>query len=213
MSRPDNDDLAKRVAAAYDDVLREPVPDRLTALLASPAPAPVSAPAPVADLGAERARRRVAPFAAWTWAQWGGMAASLAIGVLAGWQLASPGGDALLAEQGGRVIAGAPLAQALDTRLAGDGAARIAMQLSFVDRSGRYCRTFSTEQVAGLACRDGTQWAVTATAQAARDSGTAMRQAASSLPRPVLDAVDAQIAGPALDAAQEREARDRGWRR
>lgn len=201
-----DDDLAKRVAAAYDDVLREPVPDRLNALLA--------APAPVADLGAERARRRVAPSSAWNWAHWGGMAASLVIGVLVGRQFASPGNDALLAERGGRVIAGAPLAQALDTRMAGDpGAARIAVQLSFLDRSGRYCRTFSTEQVAGLACRDGTHWTVTATAQASRDAGTAMRQAASSLPRPVLDAVDAQIAGPALDAAQEREARDRGWRR
>lgn len=204
-----DEELRRRVAAAYDEVLDEPVPDRLSSLLAPPA-------ARVVDLAAERARR-AAPAAprrpAVTWAQWGGMAASLAIGVFAGLQFAShTGSDALLAERAGRVVAGAALEQALDTRLASDPASsRVAVQLSFVDRAGRYCRTFSAEQVAGLACRDGAQWSVVATAQAAPIREGAMRQAASSLPRPVLAAVDAQIAGSALDAAQEREARDRGW--
>jgi hypothetical protein len=141
------------------------------------------------------------------------MAASLAIGVFAGLQFASHGGgDALLSERGGQVVAGGSLAQALDTRLASDtNPARVAVQLSFLDRSGRYCRTFSADQVAGLACRDGAQWSVITTAQAARSENSAMRQAASSLPGPVLATVDAQIAGSALNAAQEREARDRGW--
>jgi hypothetical protein len=204
-----DDELRRRVAAAYEDVLDEPVPDRLSSLLAPPA-------ARVLDIGAERARRAaatVAPRPAFTWAHWGGMAASLAIGVFAGLQFASQGNDdALVAERGGRVVAGATLAQALDTRLASEAApARVAVQLSFVDRSGRYCRTFSADRVAGLACREGAQWSVITTAQAAGSQGAGMRQAASSLPRPVLAAVDAQIAGPALDARQERAARDRNW--
>jgi anti-sigma factor RsiW len=66
----------------------------------------------------------------------------------------------------------------------------------------------------GIGLRDGAQWGVQTLAAA--DSASqpiGMRQAASALPRAVLDAVDAQIAGPALDAAGERAARDAGWRR
>lgn len=202
------DELKRRVARAYDDVLREPVPQRLTDLLA--------APSPVVDLAAERAHRRAArkPAARWGWAHWGGMAASLAIGVVAG-ALFVPGrgDDALLVERDGRVVAGAPLARALDTRLASEGGAPIAVQLSFVDRAGRYCRTFAGPAAAGLACRDDAQWTVVVTAQPPPAATGEMRQAATALPRPVLDAVDAQMASGALDAVQERAARDRGWRR
>ena len=209
----DDDELRRRVCAAYDDVMREPVPDRLSRLLEEPA----HESALVADLAAERARRRAAPHALrdWSWAQWGGMAASLAIGVLAGLQFAARNaGDALVIERGGQVVAGTTLAQALDTRLASDADARIGVQLSFVDRTGQYCRTFSAASVAGLACREGDRWNVVATAQSnAARSGSGMRQAASSLPRSVLDAVDARIAGNALDAAQERAAREHGWQR
>ena len=68
----------RRVAAAFADVLDEPVPDRLSALLTPP---------PVVDLAAER-RRRAAPEPTpaasrpgLSWMQWGGMAASLALGL------------------------------------------------------------------------------------------------------------------------------------
>lgn len=214
---PEDDELRRRVAAAYDDVLREPVPERLSRLL--------DGPAPVVDLAAERSRRREQPAqpaqavqapSSWarSWGAWGGMAASLAIGVLAGVQFASKeGSNMLLVERGGRVVAGTALAHALDTRLASDADARIGVQLSFVDHAGQYCRTFSAASVAGLACRGNGEWNVVATAQAEAKSGGGMRQAASSLPRAVLDTVDARIAGSALDAAQERAARDRGWQR
>jgi hypothetical protein len=85
-----------------------------------------------------------------------------------------------------------------------------------VDNSGRFCRTFAAGELAGLACRDDARWSVIATAQVAGDEGNAsngMRPAGTALPKPVLDAVDARIAGSALDAQHEREARDRGWRR
>jgi hypothetical protein len=213
MKADDDDDVRRRVAAAYDEVLHEPVPERLKRLL--------DAPAPVVDLAAERARRRApAHESRWprasAWMQWGGMAASLAIGVVAGALLASRGAeDSLLMEHDGDVRAGAPLAQALDSRLASESPAHsgVAVQLSFLDRAGRYCRTFSAEAIAGLACREGGGWHVVATAQAPATNTSAMRQAASSLPKPVLAAVDARIAGNALDAAQERAARDGGWKR
>jgi hypothetical protein len=204
MTPRDDDELARRVARAYDDVLHEPVPQRLKDLLA--------APSPVVDLSKERARRRGSS-SQWTWAHWGGMAASLAIGVVAGVLFMSrTNGEALLVERAGQVVAGAPLAHALDARLASERDARVAVQLSFVDRDGRYCRTFTAPSVAGLACRDGANWSVVATAQPTPAASGEMRQAASSLPKPVLDAVDARIAGNALNAAQERAARDTGWR-
>lgn len=210
MTADDDDELRRRVAAAYEDVLREPVPDRLNRLLAEPAP--------VVDLAAERARRAKPRPAqarpAWGWAQWGGMAASLAIGAIAGVLfMMDRGGGTLVQEHGGQLVAAAPLAQALDAQLASDAATRVAVQLSFIDRSGQYCRTFSADGLAGLACREDARWKIVATAQAESRPGGAMRQAASALPRPVLDAVDARIAGSALDAPQERAAREHGWRK
>jgi hypothetical protein len=137
------------------------------------------------------------------------MAASLAIGVVAGALFMQRAGS------DGVVVAGSSLTHALDAQLASDAPASVSVHLSFVDREGRYCRTFTASSTAGLACRDGAHWNIiaTATAPASAPGSGAMRQAASSLPKPVLDAVDAKIAGNALDAAQERAARDRGWRR
>ena len=85
------------------------------------------------------------------------------------------------------------------------------MPLSFLDKDGRYCRTFSTGRLAGLACRDASGWAVQATTPAERPETGALRQAGSALPRALLEAVDARIAGTALTAAEEQQARDRGW--
>lgn len=209
MKPTDDDELRRRIAAAYDDVLQEPVPDRLNRLLAGPAPA--------VDLAAAERARRAKPAdggPSWGWARWGGMAASLAVGAIAGVLfMADRGGGTLVREHGGQLVAAAALAHALDAQLASEPAADVAVQLSFVDHSGRYCRTFSADALAGLACREGARWAVVATAQAQSRPGGAMRQAASSLPRPVLDAVDARIAGSALDAPQERAAREHGWQK
>lgn len=185
----------RRLAAAFDGVLTEPVPDRLGALLSEPAPA-------VTDLATVRARRR--PMS--TWMAWGGMAASLLLGTLIGarWHAG--------ADSDPRQLAGGPLARALDTQLASEPGGAIAVPISFKAKDGRYCRSFTTEQAAGLACRDADgAWALqTLVAATTRTSG--MRQAASALPASVLEAVDAAMAGEALNAEQERAARDNGWR-
>ncbi|MGA0609080.1 hypothetical protein [Caldimonas sp. KR1-144] len=197
----------QRVAAAFAGALDEPVPERLLA--------PLSPPAGVVDLAGERARRQ-ARAATPRWLQWGGIAASVALGVLLGLQLEPRGDAALLAERDGRLVATGALAQALASQLASEPApgAAVALQLSFVDRDGRYCRSFSAARVAGLACRDGGQWMVQATGSVDAAADGAMRQADTSLPRAVLEAVDERLAGGStLDAAQERAARDRGWQR
>jgi len=199
----------RRVSAAFAGVLDEPMPDRLASLLASAPGAPSAA---VVDLNAARsarAQRRALP----GWAQWGGMAASVVLGVLLGVQFAGRGGDASLGVRDGRLVAGGVIDQALSAQLASAGGTPVAVQLSFVDRDGAYCRTFSTTTLAGLACRRDGQWAVQTLAATSVAAEGAMRQAATSLPREVLDAVDRRIAGEALDATRERQARDQGWRR
>ncbi|MFN3861609.1 MAG: hypothetical protein ACK4R2_09075 [Roseateles sp.] len=197
---PDDEQLLtaerRRMAAAFDEVLSEPVPQRLRALLAEPAPT-----SQVVDLGAVRAQRRGMP----TWAAWGGMAATLALGTLLGTRLAPPADD--------RLLAGGAIAQALERQLASaPGSAAVAVQISFKARDGRYCRTFSTDTAAGLACREADgAWALQQLATVA-GTGQGMRQAASDLPPGVLAAVDGLMAGEALNAEQEKAARDAGWR-
>jgi Anti-sigma factor NepR len=187
----------RRLSAAFDGVLNEPVPDRLKALLAEPAPQ-------VVDLGAVRAQRRGMS----NWAAWGGMAATLVLGTLIGTRLAPSGGE------GTGLVATGAIARALDQQLASAPAGPVAVQLSFKAKDGRYCRSFSTAASAGLACRepDGA-WALQQVVAVAAPPSGGMRQAASSLPAAVLAAVDASMAGEALNAEQERVARDTGWAR
>lgn len=119
--------LRDRLAAAYDPVLAEAVPARLT--LAAEA---ANDPSP---------RRSGLP-------NWAAVAASLVVGVLVG-RVALPAQD-----QDPLAIPGA-LAQALDRQLA-DDAGPIRVGLSFRTAEGRYCRTFQSapDRLAGLACRD-----------------------------------------------------------
>lgn len=196
----------RRVEAAFAPVLDEAVPDRLAGLLA---PAPATA-AQVVDLAVARTARAAPRRAMSSWAAWGGMAASVVLGVVIGLQFA--GGDGDLGLRGDRLVAGGAVDKALSDQLASTLGGPVAVQLSFVDRSGAYCRTFSTRALAGLACREGAQWTVQALAATERTADGSMRQAAS-LPRAVLDAVDQRIAGDTLDAERERQARDRGWQR
>jgi hypothetical protein len=202
MSAKDEDLLKaerRRMAAAFDDVLNEPVPDRLKALLAEPAPV-----AQVVDLGAVRAQRRGMS----NWAAWGGMAATLVLGTLMGTRLAPMGNGS-----GDRLVATGAIARALDTQLASAPGGPVAVQISFRAKDGRYCRSFSTDAQAGLACREADgAWALQQVAAVAPAPGGGMRQAASRLPPSVLAAVDAGMAGEALSPEQEKAARDAGWR-
>jgi hypothetical protein len=201
-----------RVASAYADVIDEPVPDRLSALLEKPAP-PATALAAVRE--DNRVERGAANDGRWrmSWAAWGGMAACLVLGVVIGMRFAPDGSP--LSERNGQLVADGALSQALSTRLAGDsGDSPVRTPISFVDHQGRYCRAFTTAALAGIACHEGGRWdVVDLAAGEPRAPSSAMRQAASALPPSVLEAVDRRIAGGALDAQAERLARDQGWRR
>lgn len=217
--------LRTQLEQAFAAELNEPVPERLTRAVSS-GPAPAKAAAPVVSLAAHRLARGPdaappAPRGGWTWAHWGGLAASLAFGVLVG-RFSGPGapgvdGGGALAMQGSRLIASGALQAALDGASAAapaSSSSTVAVQLSFVDRRNSYCRTFSTTGQAGLACREGDAWALQLLVDAPRGpTDGAMRQAASGLPTTVLAEVDRRIDGPVLDAAGERDAIARGWRR
>lgn len=179
--------LKARIVAAYAPVLDEPVPTGL-AMAASAAN----------DRGGIR------------WAQWGAVAASLVVGVLAGRMFLPERGP--LESHGGVLVARGELAKALDTRLAADpGVVRVG--LSFRTADGAYCRTFQSapDRLAGLACRRAGRWAADTVAAWDPAAQPAYRTAGADTPAAVLAAVDARIRGEALDAAAERAARDAGW--
>ncbi|WP_395648057.1 anti-sigma factor family protein [Terricaulis sp.] len=202
----------------YDSVLDEPVPEQLRALLGDMASKEPETPR-VVDLAATREARAEAapgPQRRFTPPAWAAIAASLVVGVIAG-RMIMPQQSGLFAMQNGQLVARAELAQALDTRLASDDANATAptrIGFSFRSRDGQYCRTFTHAEgdngVSGLACADNGRWRVRVTASETAQGGP-YRQAASPAPE-VLAAVDALIDGEALEAAQEREARDRRWR-
>jgi|GEM_PF-138227 len=227
--------LRARLAQAFDPVLAEPVPERLSALFANreSVTEPAAAPGPSAkpdtkpiDLDEERRRRRGG------WLAWGGMAASLALGVLIGTTWLAPRGALDVAADGGWLAEGA-LAQALDAQLSGTAApgSSTRVGLSFVSRDGRYCRAFTVGgadaggATAGLACRGGDAWRVrqlaTITAGSASASPSAstsaasdaFRMAASPWPQALLAEMDRLREGDPLSSADERDAMHRDWRR
>jgi hypothetical protein len=181
-------DLAARLSDAYAPVLDEPVPLRLEL---------------AAQTANDRApRRRVVT--------WTAVAASLVVGVLAGRFALAPQPTVSV---GVDIPAKMELARALDDQLSSQpGVVRIG--LTFRDAAGRYCRTFQSppDRLAGLACRDGRDWRVETATAWSPGSDPQYRTAASATPPEVLAAVDRTLAGEAFDAAQEKAARDAGWR-
>jgi len=202
--------LHEALGLAYAPVLDEPLPARLTDLLTKPQAAVLS----IAQARAERGQG----FGR-TWSYWGGIAASLVLGVVLGRQLLPPSPDANLAlAVDGSLAAQAGLAMALDEQLSGQRLGAITPGLSFVAKGGAYCRSFVSEgdsASAGLACRDGAQWRLRQLLPlpAAPGGSPQFRTAATALPAELLQRIDELREGDTLDAEAERQARARGWHR
>lgn len=201
------------VRAAFDAVLKEPVPP---ALLAAATPA---TPA-VIDLAAVRAARqqeRAAPVAGrLRWWQPAALAASLAIGFVIGNGVPQSGdaaADPLIIADAAGTRAGPTLAAALagtrsgtDTTLPG-GVLRPVISVRAED--GRLCRQFGIQQaqsaITALACRTGNQWQiVVASSTAATRTDYAL--AAGPGEAAITAALEALGAGEPLDAAGEAAA-------
>ncbi|MDP8986678.1 MAG: hypothetical protein M3N97_16880 [Pseudomonadota bacterium] len=170
---------------------------------------------------AQPARSRVAIF---RW-QPVAMAASVVVGLVLG-HFIQRQSSAIIVDRGGGLLASGALAQGLTNQLSSErGPAAVHMGLSFVAKSGEYCRTFTMTapaSPAGVACRRGNAWQIRALTQptqptqpsepGAGDSAGTYRTAASALPPLILDEVQRQMTGEPLDQNGELAARRQGWR-
>jgi len=205
--------LRQKLRAAFDDVLDEPVPERLTQAART---APTSS---VTELSRVRNEKRDRTPRRWSLPQWSAMAASLVLGVFVGHAiLRSPASSPIVARDG-RLVAQDSLAEALSNQLASDQAAKAPVQLglSFRSKTGEFCRTFVWREgdgLAGLACREGEIWQIeTAVPNETLATGNGnYRRAGAELPLAVLQAVEGRIECEPLDASGEAAARQKGWR-
>ncbi len=184
--------LRTAAAALFDDVLREPVPDRLLSLLR-----PAATITGIAAAREARARSFALPERA-------ALAATLVAGFVGGHFLAPPTAAPLTAD--------AELTRSLD----GNPASAIKIGFSYRDRAKNYCRVFRDDRAtpaAGVACRDDDGWRLRVVAAAAPHPSGEYRTAAAELPPAVSATVDATIAGPPLDTLGEAAAAQRGWTR
>jgi len=109
-------------------------------------------------------------------------------------------------------VAQAGLKRALDTQLAsataGDG---YTIGVSFRDRTGDYCRTFNAGRSSGIGCHHDGAWQIRQLVTGDSRTVTDYRQAASASPA-TMEAAQEMMAGAPLDIAQEKDARDKGWK-
>jgi hypothetical protein len=215
-------DLRTRLESAYASELAEPVPERLLAALRTP-------PRTVVTVQEARAARQAAPAGRrngrWTGMRWTGVRlTSIAAGVLlalgAGLLVWRDSQSVMIRAADGALVASGALARGLSDQLSGDSmsSSKVTTGLSFLAKSGDYCRTFSIAHGAegeGLACRRNDLWRIAVLAQpasGAAGNGSQYRTASSGLPPAVLSAVQDRISGDPLDRAAEIAARARGWR-
>src|SRR6202795_5080869 len=150
--------LRHRVHAAYSAELSEGVPERLLRA----ARGGMSAPGNIVNLrDARESIPRGASHARPVRSQWRtsmAIAASVIGGVGLGYLMWGQSQYSLQRSAGGALVAGGQLAKALSMQLAAEQSPASAVQigLSFLAKSGDYCRTFAlsgTVSPSGLACR------------------------------------------------------------
>jgi anti-sigma factor ChrR (cupin superfamily) len=215
--------LRSRLQAAYADELQEATPESLLAVLQG---GDAKSPAIVSDIGDARrdagSRAHVVHRRA-RWSRWqlpGAMAASLLVGV--GVTILTLREPQSISAEHGAMVARGTLANALSDHLGGDRSTGTGVQigLTFVSRSGSYCRLFTLKDASssGVACRQAGAWhievlAQVADTQAKDSSADTYRTAASAIPPVILDAIQSQMVGEPLDGREEAAARERGWQR
>lgn len=192
--------MGARLRQGFDPLMSGPVPDRL-------------AGAPI-DFAAAKERHRARGFAS-PLPAWASLAATLVVGLVGGAMLTRGGvpDNAPVQVEGGQLVAAAALDKALDVQLASAGQAQgIRVGLTFTGKDGATCRTFANLGTSsGLACREGNTWRVRGLFGGEAGPSGQYRLAAGEDPR-LAALVDETIVGDPYDAAQERAARERGWK-
>ncbi|MFL6773529.1 MAG: anti-sigma factor [Sphingomicrobium sp.] len=192
--------------------LRTRLTDAFAVVAEARMPEPISAAvrpgeAEVVDLAAVRRSREP------RWGslrQWAALAATLAVGVFVG-TMVPQRSDAPVAVQGGQLYAASALDQALDAQLASAPSGPVRIGLTFRDRSGVICRTFTDAAASGLACRAGDQWRLRGLFAAPEGQAGSYRMAGGMDPG-LAALVNSTMAAEPLDAAAEAAAKDQGWR-
>lgn len=197
--------LRDKLAAHYAPVESEDIPDRLTAMLTTAA-SDVDTSFALRKAGRERAKQQRRSFGL---AQWGAMAATLALGIVVGQYGLNGGPESPFAQQGGALVASGPLENALDRQLASTQAddSNFRIGLTFRARTGAVCRSFTGEAVSGIGCREGQQWKMVSTLPGGVQGD--YRQASSSGINAV--AAELMVDGP-MDADSERKLLESGWK-
>jgi hypothetical protein len=198
--------LRDNVFAAFAPVVDEPVPQRLRQAARPRTELPPEV-TPIDLARAAREAKRQPPPQRRSWMQLGGIAAAALIGVMAGRESA-PESD--IASSNGVLVAQAGLADALSNKLASSGQDGTRIGVTFVTKDGAYCRSFTHQQTAGLACREGGRWTLPVVAEGGAAGGD-YRQAGSEMPPAVLEAIDERIEGDPLNATQEQAAARKNW--
>ena len=189
----------------YDAVLHEPAPERLERLLSE-----VDAePAPKLKTGLRLTSAFGALADSLFTTRWSGgltAAACLLVGVFAGGQVFRTPTPSGYVNQQAALFAQGDLAQILSTGVSGENVSGVTPVLSFLTRDDALCRAFISVMGSGVACRTDEGWRMEALSFQTSDQVGEFRTANSSLPIPVLDAVDRLIDGEALDPDAERRA-------
>ena len=192
--------LKGRLATAFGTVAEAPVPEPLLAV-ARPEPE-------VIDFAAAK---RLRQSRGWTGLpQWAAIAATLAVGIFVGTMVPHRDGDAMMVEDG-KVYAAAALDTALTTQLASAPSGDTRIGLTFRDQSGAICRSFTDQASSGLACRNGNKWQLRGLFAAPEGQAATYRMAAGMDPN-LAALIGSSMSGDPFDAAQEKAAKDRGWR-
>ena len=106
----------------------------------------------------------------------------------------------------------------MNERLASEGTALGGphIGISFANSQGQDFRSFTipgaSASTAGVACKQGGDWVVAATASAPGHNQATYAQAGAEMPKTVRESIAGMISGSPYDAAAERAARDRGWK-
>lgn len=210
------------VGVAFDQVLNEPVPERLSRLLV---PVPVSG---VRHTDNGRARSGL-----WEdFRRWLGSGSSFApalaaaavaiVAVAGGWGLKTwtspemaPGAGMVLADgTAGGLLHKALETEGLDQSVTEDGAGTVTPRFTFKDKAGRYCRQYTMETAAanefvGVACRKtGGGWILEIQTAVAGNSGTFTP--AGDSPE-ITSKVGSMIEGEFLDSAEDAALIAKGW--
>lgn len=200
-----NPELAAQVNAHR--ALREELSSHFAPIMAAPLPErlvrPLERGPAVADLADARRKREARgsrSMARWGWLAAPALAASLALAVL------------MPRQDQGKLVEG-ELAVALDQQLvsAQSPGAPQRILLSFRSQAGKYCRAFTTQNQGGIACREAGGWRIEQAEDGAEPDKSEYRMAGSPSAA-LLERAQAMAVGPALDAAEERSAREAGWR-